>query len=189
MEMEEEKKPEIPLFGEHLWLKEEVRYDPGRNILSGYDGCYYIEVDFDRGVIRGRRLGVLEVYEDGMIQFRDGENYKDAVEDVGNAKVWYGIIGSEMERETNKQMWRDWENASTLEELAEVIRKYGFQDGDRYYIIAYEHEPDIVFLQELDDDAFTELYRLAGKDALEKDNEQKQDVKSKKRKYNRGMGL
>ncbi len=35
----------------------------------------------------------------------------------------------------------------------------------------------------------TELYRLVGKDVLEKDAGQKQDVKSRKEKYNRGMSL
>ncbi len=182
----EERRPEIPLFGEHLWLKEEVRYDPGRDALTGYDGCYYIEVDFERGIVKGKRLGILEVFEDGTIQFRDGENYKDAVEDVETLKERYYLLDNGLEWEDD-ELWRDWENASTLEEVAEVIKKYGDREEGSYYLTAYE--PDEIDLDELDKNTLTELYKLAGKDAPERDTEQKQDVKSKKRKYNRGMSL
>ena len=184
----EERKPEIPLFGEHLWLKEEVEYDPESNILRGYDGCYYIEVDFNIGFVKGRRLGRIEVFEDGTIQFRDGENYKDAVEDVETAKQRYCPgFDCAIDWEVEDELWRDWENASTLEELAEVIKKHGDKEDGIYFLEAFE--ADSVSFRELDKGTLTELYRLVGKDVLEKDAGQKQDVKSRKKKYNRGMSL
>ena len=181
-----EKKPDIPLFGEHLWLKEDVIYDPETNVLRGYDGCYYIEVDFDGGVIRGRRIGVLEVFEDGSIQFRDGENYKDYVEDIETAKERYRPLDSGVEWDDD-ELWRDWENASTLEELAEVIKKHGDEDAKSSFLVTYE--PASMSLKELDKGALNELYRLIEKDVLEKDNKQKQDVKRRKKKYIGGMSL
>ena len=168
--MDKERKPEIPLFGEYLWLKEEVRYDPESNILRGYDGCYYIEVDFDRGVIRGRRLGILEVFEEGTIQFRDGENYKDAVEDIETVKERYFLLSGE-----------SLEDVETLEELAQLIREEGMDYGDSYALEAFE--PDEIDFKELDKETLRELFALAGKDVPR----QKQDVKSRKKKYNRGM--